>query len=415
MHKRYLIIILAFIILAFPVLIKAEAINNQFKVAFIREGFLWTKINGTEEKITDVAASYPPQWSYDGKWISYQKEGLVEGDEQVHLGLWVYNIDSKEHRKINYSGNNPKWSPNENILAFQMEGGLHVSDLNRYFDAASGVADYNWMPDGKGFIASTGSTKKPDGWTNPILYKISLNDFKKHIDKTKNAKSFFVIPNELSKGDVKILSIYASSFEFSPDQKWISFIVSPTASWSMDSNILCVISMDGKDFEVVDEVILHLDNPKWAFQKNLLGYIAGGGRIVFGFKNKDMKITELPSFKSLKLTPPNFAELGFTWLNDQSVIVSRVKESDWSNDSNKRPKPSLYSIDITKNKTTKVTTPLEGVGDYEPDYFPKINKISWIRKTDIASESGDLWIADLDGKHATNLIENVGGYSIYSR
>ncbi|MDQ0217360.1 hypothetical protein J2S21_000449 [Peribacillus cavernae] len=61
-----------------------------------------------------------------------------------------------------------------------------------------------------------------------------------------------------------------------------------------------------------------------------------GGRNVFGFKNKDMKVTELPAYHTLSLTPPNFAEMGFTWVDDSSLIVSRVHESEWSNDPLKR-------------------------------------------------------------------------------
>ena len=106
------------------------------------------------------------------------------------------------------------------------------------------------------------------------------------------------------------MSINAGSFAYSPNHKWISFIVSPTASWSMDSDMLCVISADGKEFEAIDEVILEFE-PKWAYNKNLLGYIAGGGRIVFGFKNKDMKVTELPAYQTLNLNPSKLCRDGF--------------------------------------------------------------------------------------------------------
>ena len=166
---------------------------------------------------------------------------------------------------------------------------------------------------------------------------------------TKNAKKLFIIPKELGKDDVKIISIGAGSFTYSPNKQWIAFVVSPTASWSMDSDMLCVISVDGKNFEVIDELnqesIL-----KWAFTENLLGYIAGGGRIVFGFKNKDLKVTELPANQTVTLTPKNYAEMGFSWVDNASLIVSRVPETEWSDDANKRPKP-LISIITNRPKT----------------------------------------------------------------
>ena len=92
-----------------------------------------------------------------------------------------------------------------------------------------------------------------------------------------------------------------NDFNYSPSKKWISFIVSPTASWSMDSNMLCVISSEGKNFKILDEIILHVGKPKWAPSNDTIAYIAGGGRIVLGFKNKDLKIEEMPA--STKYTP----------------------------------------------------------------------------------------------------------------
>ncbi|PUB11142.1 hypothetical protein [Paenisporosarcina sp. OV554] len=87
--------------------------------------------------------------------------------------------------------------------------------------------------------------------------------------------------------------------------------------------------------------------PKWTYNQDFLGYIAGGGRIVFGFKNKNLKVTELPAYFTFDLTPKNYAEMGFTWVDDTSLIVSRVTESEWSNAAKKRPKPSLYFLTLT--------------------------------------------------------------------
>ena len=65
-----------------------------------------------------------------------------------------------------------------------------------------------------------------------------------------------------------------------------------------------------KNFEVIDEVNQE-SIPKWAFTKNLLGYIAGGGRIVFGFKNKDLKVTELPAYHTVTLHQKTMLEWVF--------------------------------------------------------------------------------------------------------
>jgi hypothetical protein len=417
--KRLFFLVFLFVILL-PAYVSADTEDETVKVAFIRDGFLWTKLEGKQEKITKEASKFyfSPQWSHDGKWILYQKEPKekISPNVDFYTEIWVYNIETKKHKRIAIDGTHPKWSPVENIVAFKSGSVLNVSNLESFYNIALGVGDYNWFPDGRSFITSSSASLHPDGWTNPILYKIELE---KNLDKisslTKNVKQLFVIPKELKKGQASIMAINASDFKFSPDDKWISFIVSPTASWSMDSDMICVISSEGKNFEVIDEIILHLDDPKWASGKNLLGYIAGGGRIVFGFKNKDMKITEMPTFKSMNLTPANYAELGFTWMDDNSLFVSRVKESEWSNAPKGRPDPSLFLIKIGEQNQTQISHPPPDFGDYQPKYIKSAHKLTWIRKKDIAESDEDLWISDANGKNAKPWIKNIEGYSFYEK
>ena len=265
----------------------------------------------------------------------------------------------------------------------------------------------------KRFIASSSASLRPDGWTNPILYTISIEKGYRNIKiPTKIVKRFFVIPKEVGTGEIKIPSITASSISFSPNKKWISFIVSPTASWAMDSEMLCVISVDGNEFTVIDELAFGFP-PKWDYNHDFLGYIEGGGRIVFGFKNKNLKVTEPPAYYTFDLTPKNYAELDFTWVEDTSLIVSRVTESEWSNDAKERPKPSLYFLALTGEKQIKLTTPPKGQGDFNPIFLPSVKKITWLRKNDIVAGQGDLWIADPNGRNARVWIADVEDYSFF--
>ena len=112
--------------------------------------------------------------------------------------------------------------------------------------------------------------------------------------------------------------------------------------------MLCVISSEGKNFKVLDELILHVGKPKWAPSQDTLAYISGGGRIVFGFKDKDLKVEEMPA--STKYTPENYVDLDFDWINDNMIVSSRAKAAEWS----KQPLPSLFSIDIKENKQQKI-------------------------------------------------------------
>ena len=415
MAKLFHVLVIFFLIS--PSYINTETNIADVKLAFIRDGYVWLKENNIEEKLTTDKATYnsPPLWSFDGKKLLYQKEVTEKINEQKQTSnqLWVYDVKSRNHKKVFYDGQNPKWSPIENIVAFTDGGVLNISDLEQFYNVALGVEDYEWQPDGKGFIASSSASLRPDGWTNPVLYTISIKDgFQNIKDLLKNGKQFFVIPKEVVKDDVKVLSISATSLTYSPNKQWISFIVEPTGSMAMDSDMLCVISADGKEFQVIDEIIWQF-TPKWAFSENLLGYISGGGRIVAGFKNKNLKVTELPTYQWVSLTPKNYAEMGFSWVDNHSLIVSRVKESEWSNDADKRPKASLYFLTLTGQKQIKITTPPKEMGDYYPLFLPSITKITWLRKSDIASAKGDLWMADSNGGNAKLWVHDVESYTLY--
>jgi len=413
--KKQVYLLLIFLLLLPCSLANAEPIKeNNVKVAFVRDGFLWSKINGKEERITNNKNKYEyqPRWSYDGKWLAYQVETGKQPNESL-TEIWVYNPETKKHKRISKDGTNPKWSPVENILAFKSGWVLNVSNLEHFYNIALGVGDYSWYPDGRSFITASGASMRPDGWTNPVLFQIVLEkDLSKITSLTKNVKKLYTIPSELKKGNISVLALDVHNFKFSPDGKWISFVVSPTASGAMDSNMVCVISADGRHFETIDEINGE-SSVKWAFHQNRLGYIAGGGRIVFGFKDKDMEVTELPAFKSISLTPPKFAELGFAWKDDHSLIVSRVKESEWSNDAKQRPDPSLFLIKIGEQKQTQITHPPKDYGDYNPIYLPIAEKLTWQRYTDLVDVNRDLWIADQNGVNAKVWIKNTVLYDFY--
>lgn len=179
--------------LIFPSTIYAETTTSSVKVAFIRDGYLWIKDNNKEEKITDKKATYnyPPSWSSDGKMLLYQKEviGNIVESKKTSNELWVYDVETKIHRKFFYDGYSPAWSPIENIVAFMDGGVLNISDLKGFYNIALGVDGFEWQPSGKGFIVSSSASLRPNGWTNSIIYTISLEEGYQHItDLTKNVK-----------------------------------------------------------------------------------------------------------------------------------------------------------------------------------------------------------------------------------
>lgn len=178
------------------------------------------------------------------------------------------------------------------------------------------MGDYAWYPDGKNFLVSSEAHLFPTGWTGAQLYEVQKDA---HMNPHK-MKHLYALPNEHD----DFLALVASGFKWSPDQKWISFLAVPTASWSADSNTLCLVRADGSRFEIVDQMLLNTEWFKWAPSKNILAYIEGSGRVAL--ENKHLKIKELPALQQQTFTPKGYVDWDFTWKNDNVIIVSRAKE-----------------------------------------------------------------------------------------
>lgn len=406
--------ILTFIIAILFPLAPSANVENQVRAAFLRSGDLWILIDGQEKKVTDSGKVFAkPQWSKDGNWLVYQVEAPSEfnnGENQSEV--WIYNIKTDEKKKIFYNGYSPKWAPHKNVIAYNDRGILDISDLKRFYNIATGVSDFTWLPDSSGFLLSSSGTLRPDGWSSASLFIKKVGDNYEDIILFGGVEPFFTLPREIGTTDKNnIIAIYAEQLTYSPSGKWISFVVSPTASWSMDSNMVCLIDKEGKNFEVLDEMILQVGEPKWAPSTDTIAYIAGGGRIVFGFKNKDLKVKEMPV--SGTFTPDNYADLDFNWITDKLLVASRIKEQEWTNDFSKHPLPVLYSINIDTKKQVQITSPPKGFGDYAPQFVPSIKKLVWLRGSSITDTKRNLWKANTDGTEATEWLRDVEDIVFY--
>lgn len=417
--KRLITLFMACILSSVSVVVYSQAEeSSNMKVAFIRNGNLWIKQNGLESQITYDGNSFLPKWSSDGNYVLYQTKGLSKlPNKNTQSEIWAYHVKTKEKTQVFYDGYSPKWSPNQNIISFKNDSILDVSNLQRFYNIALGVDDYAWFPKGSGFLAGSSANLRPDGWTNPEIFKVPLEkNIEKTTPKPNKVKKIYTLPKKIKKGNKSIISINVGTFNFSPIGHWISFIVSPTASWSMDSNMLCALSLDKKQLQVIDEVILYgIGQPKWAPSSNILGYIAGGGRIITGYKNKELKVKKFPSLESTNLTPKNYGDIDFTWIDNQNMVVSRVYLDEEINKDNKVPLPSLYLINIETKKQQKITTPENGWGDYGPKYIKSLHQIVWQR---IHTEKGiggigDIWISNINGTNPKKWIDHVSEYSIF--
>ncbi|MGY1464066.1 eIF2A-related protein [Bacillus toyonensis] len=390
--KRFIVSVGTMLVLFLCSIINSSAENNEAKIAFIRHHDLWIKVEGKEKQLTKGEYITGPKWSHDGEWLAYVK-GKKEGS------LELYRLkDGKKVTPFHSETSNYQWSPTENIIAFIFTGTLNTFDVEKkntdFENVSAGVGDYAWYPDGKKFFVSSEAHLLPTGWTGAQLYEVQKDA---HMNPHK-MKHLYALPNEHD----DFLALVASGFQWSPDQKWISFLAVPTASWSADSNTLCLVRADGSRFEKVDQMLLNTQWFKWAPANNILAYIEGSGRVAL--ENKHLKIKELPALQQNTFTPKGYVDWDFTWKNDNVIIVSRAKEAGIETPPKKRPLPSLYEIDSTSDEQHRITKPPHRQGDYHPLFMNKSNQLIWIRSD---RKKADVWLAHKDGKHEMKWIENI--------
>ncbi|MFB5198530.1 translocation protein TolB [Neobacillus sp. KR4-4] len=366
--------------------------TKPLKAAFIRNDDLWIKIGEKEKKITYGDYVRFPKWSFDGNWVAYLK-GEKKGEITIYEGeLWLYNIRLNKHFKVYSNINrNFQWAPNKNIIAFQTNDSLNmanVSLLNNVFKVASRIKNYSWLPDGTGFITSTKRSEKLH--SDIVISKILLNQL---ADKSGTKPLYTIAVDK----DEYFTS--TSQFKYSPDERWIAFLLIPTASLSADSNTLCILSNDGKTFKKVDEMLNHKEWFQWALGNSLIGNISGGGREAI--KNKRLKVTSPLSWSSKNYTPNGFVDRDLTWINKEYLITARAEESDWV-EVEHRPLPALHKINLMSNKQLKLTSPAHGQGDFYPQI--KDNKLVWVRTN---RQTADIMKANLNGSNQRKWISQI--------
>ena len=391
-------ILLFLMLFFFPYLTVTKA-EVALKAAFVRDHQLWIKEGNQELQVTKDKYVYSPQWSYDGRFIAY-----IDGDEKGEKSnLWVYDTKRKENYEPYHSIQTSyfTWSPVANELAYISGWGLNVTktkdDRPYGFENVSlGVSGFEWYPNGREFIVSASSNRLPTGWEPIKLYRIP-KDMNLNEKKAELLYSIRIDENNLFAVDV-------GNFKWSHDGKWISFLGTPTPSWAMDSNPLCVLSSDGKVFKDIGRMLGFRDWFKWAPQANQLAYISGEGR--FFVENKITKIAEIEaSTKQVEYTPNGYVDLDLEWWSPSKVIVARAQENKvWKEGPVPTMFTSLYEIDLGSDNQKQITFPKENELDEDPQSVGSY--LTWIRRQD-EIQNGDVWIKHDKQKEASIWIENV--------
>jgi hypothetical protein len=396
------LLLLFFLCFHLSTMVRAE---DPLTAAFIRDHQLWLKKGDHEIQLTKGQYVYSPKWSYDGRFIAY-----IDGDELGKKSdLFIYDTKEKESYQpyVTIQTSDFKWSPIKNQLAYNSGGVLNVTKVKNgrphgFENVSLGVSDFEWFPNGKEFIASSQSNLLPTGWGPVPLFRIPV-DANLYPDKIK---PFYTIQTNTS----DLFAISADYFKWSFDGKWVSFLATPTASWSNDSNTLCVLSSQGEQFQAVGKMLGNKAWMKWAPSANQLAYISGEGR--FFVENKNSKIAEMPSSTQQKeYTPKGYVDLDLEWFSPDTVIVARAKENkEWKEGPVPTMFTALYSINTKSEEQEKVSIPKKNELDVDPQVVG--THLTWFRQKE-KEMKGEVWIKDALNGQEYKWLKNVDSAPIF--
>jgi hypothetical protein len=375
---------------------KAEV---PLKAVFVRNHQLWMKEGDQEIQLTKDKYVYSPKWSYDGRFIAY-----IDGDEHGEKSnLWIYDTKRKEHFEpyTSIETTSFSWSPTSNELAYLSGWVLNITKTkdgrpSGFENVSLGVSSFEWVPGGNELIVSASSNRLPTGWEPINLYRIP-KDMNLNV---KEAKLLYSIPID----ENNLFAVHVGDFKWSHSGKWVSFLGTPTPSWAMDSNPLCVLSSNGKAFKDIGRMLGFSDWFKWAPHASKLAYISGEGR--FFVENKSMTIADIEaSTKQVEYTPKGYVDLDLEWLSPSQVIVARSKANkSWKEGPVPTMFTSLFQIDISSGIQKQITFPKENELDVNPQAAGSY--LIWERKRD-EGNNGDVWMKQNEQKAAKIWIKNV--------
>lgn len=390
-------ILLLILFVSFNLSIDASA-EVFLKAAYIRNHQLWMKEGDKEIQLTTGRYVSSPKWSKDGQYIAY-----LAGDENGEKTyLYIYDLKKKESYQPypSIETSQIKWSPTSNQLAYNSRGILNVTKTKNgrphgFENVSLGVSDFEWFPDGKAFIVSSQSNLLPTGWEPVRLFKVPVDA---NLD-TNKIKPFYTIQTNTT----DLFAIDADYFKWSPDGSWVSFLLTPTASWSNDSNTLGVLSSVGDYFQVIGKMLGYEKWIKWAPTRNQLAFISGEGR--FFVVNKSTAVTEIPTLNKQKdYTPKGYVDLDLEWLSPDEIIVARAKENKaWKVGPVPTMFTALYVINLESGEQKQLTFPNNKI-----DNTPQVvgSTITWYRTSE-KEDQGDVWIKDSMDAQEHRWLKNV--------
>lgn len=366
------------------------------RLAYVHRGDLFVASPGEEPvRITHGAGASIPQWSPDGRWLTY-----YAGRE-----LWLASADGRRLERLvdetrELGAGQAAWSPREPLLAYISRGGLWVVRVGpdgpeERREVHLPAASFAWAPEGKRFAVEESAGGPWPGWRVPeggelpqagvVIVPLEGGTF----------RTLFRIPWLLSREGGRRPEWPLKNLAWSPDGQWITFHrLQLSGSASADMTTLMVVPAEGGPMQPVGEMLGYGEWVGWKPGEPVLTYVAGTGRDAW--RGKRIMLADPRRLeRQQQVTPPDAVDRGFAWSplcggapgTPRLAVVRSGPESP--KDRYDRPLPAIYL------EGRQVSFPEPPFGDYAP-HFGCQGDLSWVR---IAYDSarvlrnGKVWVA----------------------
>ena len=123
---------------------------------------------------------------------------------------------------------------------------------------------------------------------------------------------------------------------------------------SADANKLCIITKEGKAFQVVGDMLNVPNWFKWSNEEQVLAFINGEGR--FATENKKFTLKEIPVLKNMCLRQ-KASQIGISLGQKKITSSFHVCPKQGGRMMKKEAAAFLYSMNVKTNKQSQFTFP----------------------------------------------------------
>jgi dipeptidyl aminopeptidase/acylaminoacyl peptidase len=246
-----------------------------------------------------------PQVSPDGKWVAYTVTTIDKDADKRRTALWMVNWESAQDVRLTFgkqSASSPQWSPDGKYVSFLSSDGEKGKTQVWLLDRRGGapqqltnvkqeINDYQWSPDGKRILLEmsedyedSGETKKDTEASNaPKPIVLDRYHFKHDVDGyliTASRSHLFLFDVEAKKLETLTndKNFADTDAEWSPDGKQIAYVSNHEKDPDESPNDEIYV-IDAQAGAVPRKIVAGFSasgqHPSWSPDGKLIAYLVG--------------------------------------------------------------------------------------------------------------------------------------------